>query len=145
LAQKYNPKILVGHSIGGATIIYYLKKYKNDHVEKVVLLGAPSDLKIITNNYSKLLSLNNRAKKQFEDFFASKFNLNLDNFKCHEFAKELQQKALIAHDIDDSIVLVDEGRKFANSWKNSIYIETNGLGHAMHDEELYQKITQFIS
>jgi predicted alpha/beta hydrolase family esterase len=144
LAQKYNPKILIGHSIGGATITYYLKKYKNDNVEKVVLLGAPSDLKIILNNYTKLLSLNKKAKNLFEDYFSAKFNIDLNEFKCHDFSKDFTQKAIIAHDIDDEIVLVNEGRKFASSWKKATYIETSGLGHSMHDHELYQKISQFI-
>jgi hypothetical protein len=41
-------------------------------------------------------------------------------------------------------VLIDEGRKYADAWKNAIYIETNGLGHSLHDADLYQKIVAFI-
>jgi hypothetical protein len=42
-------------------------------------------------------------------------------------------------------VLIDEGRKYANNWKNATYIETSGLGHSMHDADLYQKIVDFIA
>ncbi|MDN3678696.1 alpha/beta hydrolase [Flavobacterium paronense] len=34
LIQKYQPKIIIGHSIGGAAIAYYLNKYQNTEIEK---------------------------------------------------------------------------------------------------------------
>ena len=44
----------------------------------------------------------------------------------------------------DRIVLFKEGKKIAQSWKNVQFIETKGLGHKLHDEELYQKIAAFL-
>lgn len=142
--QKYSPTILIGHSVGGAAISYYLNKYKNPDIEKVILLGAPSDFKIISNNFVKLLSLNNRVRTKLEDYFLEKFEINLDDFSGHKFAKNFTHKGFIAHDTLDDVVLVDEGRKYASTWKNAVYVETNGLGHSMHDTDLYQKIIDFI-
>jgi predicted alpha/beta hydrolase family esterase len=144
LTQKYNPKIIIGHSIGGAAISYYLHKFGNSNIEKVVLLGAPSDFKIISNNFVSMLSLNKKIKNRLENYYQEKFNIHIDEFKAHNFAQNFPQKALIAHDIDDKIVLVEEGKKYASNWKNAIYIETKGLGHSMHDHDLYQQINQFI-
>lgn len=144
IAQKYQPKILIGHSIGGAAISYYLNKHKNTSVEKVIMLGAPSDFKIVSDNFVKMLSLNDRIKFKLEDYFVQKFQIDLDDFSGHKFAQNFNQKALIAHDKEDTVVLIDEGRKYASAWKNAVFIETNGLGHSMHDTELYQKITDFI-
>ena len=79
-----------------------------------------------------------------ENYYQEKFNIHIDEFKAHHFAKNFPQKAFIAHDVDDNIVLVDEGKKYASTWKNAVYIETKGLGHSMHDNDLYQKINQFI-
>src|SRR6218665_2394670 len=90
-AQKYQPKILIGHSVGGAAISYYLNKYKNPDIEKVILLGAPSDFKIISNNFVKLLSLNNRVRTKLEDYFFEKFQINLDDFSGHKFAENFTQ------------------------------------------------------
>jgi hypothetical protein len=42
------------------------------------------------------------------------------------------------------MVLVEEGKKIANSWKTSELVITNGLGHSMHDANLYEKIVDFI-
>jgi pimeloyl-ACP methyl ester carboxylesterase len=144
IAKKYQPKILIGHSVGGAAISFYLNKYKNTAIEKIILLGAPSDFKILSNNFVRLLSLNDRIRVRLEDYFIQKFEIDLDDFAGHKFAQSFAQKALIAHDREDDVVLVDEGRKYASAWKNAIYIETNGLGHSMHDTELYQKIIDFL-
>lgn len=144
LIQKYQPKIVIGHSVGGAAIAFYLNKYKNPNIEKVILLGAPSDFKIIADTFVNLLSLNNRMKLKLEDHYFQKFNIRLDDFAGHKFAQHFSQKAIIAHDAEDDVVLIDEGRKYASTWKNAIYIETTGLGHSMHDAELYQKIIEFI-
>ena len=144
LILKYKPKIVIGHSIGGAAIAYYLNKYQNPKIEKVALLGAPSDFKILSDNFIKLLSLNSKIKTQLEGYYLEKFNINIDDFSGHKFAKNFSQKAFIAHDTADKVVLIAEGRKYSKTWKDAIYIETNGLGHSMHDDDLYQKIVTFI-
>lgn len=144
LTQKYTPTYIIGHSIGGAAVTLFLNKFKTDFVKKVVLLGSPSDFKIINNNYVEMLSLNSKVKTLLEVYYYEKFGININEFKGHLFAEHFSQKAIIAHDVDDEIVLIDEGKKYASTWKNAIYIETNGLGHSMHDENLYQKISEFI-
>ena len=144
LTQKYQPKTIIGHSIGGAAIAFFLNKYKNSTIEKVILLGAPSDFKILSDNFVSLLSLNKKIKNQLEKYYHEKFNIPIADFSGHKFAENFTQKALIAHDTTDKVVLIDEGRKYASSWKNAIYIETNGLGHSMHDADLYKKIVAFI-
>jgi pimeloyl-ACP methyl ester carboxylesterase len=144
VAQKYHPKTIIGHSIGGAAVSFYLNKYNDKTIEKVILLGAPSDFKIIANNFVKLLSLNNRIKHKLEKYYLEKFSIDINEFSAHKFAQNFTQKAFIAHDSEDKVVLIDEGRKYADTWKNAIYIETSGLGHSMHDADLYQKIVTFI-
>lgn len=144
LTKKYQPKTIIGHSIGGAAIAFYLNKYNNPNIEKVILLGAPSDFKILSDNFVSLLSLNKKIKEQLEKYYQEKFNIPIADFSGHQFAENFTQKAFIAHDIDDKVVLIDEGRKYDSTWKNKIYIETTGLGHSMHDADLYQKIIAFI-
>ncbi|MDR6967839.1 pimeloyl-ACP methyl ester carboxylesterase [Flavobacterium arsenatis] len=142
--QKFQPNFLIGHSIGGAACVYYQHKYQNNNLKKMVLLGAPSDLKTLITNYVALLSLNNKMVQLLENHFLQKFKFKFDDFSGQIFGKSLTIEGLIAHDIDDTIVAFDEGKKIASSWKNATFIETKGLGHSMHDDELYQKITSFL-
>ena len=144
ICLKYNPKTVVSHSIGGAASIYSLYNYSNTNVEKLVLLGAPSEMKIIVNNYVAMLSLNKKIAAFLEKQSEVKFDIKIDDFSAHLFSKNLTQKTFIAHDVDDQVVLVTEGRKIAKALKNRTFIETKGLGHSMHDSELYQSIVDFI-
>jgi len=144
LIQQYQPKTLIGHSIGGAAITFYLNKYPNDHIDKIVLLGAPSSFKKISDNFINLLSLNKKVQKRLEHYYHEKFDIHINDFAGHLFAQNFTQKALIAHDVNDNVIRVEEGRQYAAAWKSSIYIETQGLGHSMHDKALYQQIAEFV-
>jgi pimeloyl-ACP methyl ester carboxylesterase len=144
VVQKFKPQHLIGHSLGGKTCLYYQSVYQNTGLEKMVILGSPSDFNIILNNYITLLSLNTTIHKGLESHYLNHFKLDLDLFSGKIFASKIKTKGLIAHDTDDRVVFFKEGKKIASNWKDSVFIETKGLGHSMHDEELYNKIFQFL-
>lgn len=142
--ERFKPNTLIGHSIGGAACVYFQYKYQNPLLEKMVILGAPSDLKTLITNYINMLSLNSRISVSLEDHFLKTFNFRPDDFSGKIFGKKLELKGIIAHDIDDTVVAFEEGRKIADSWKQAEFIETKGLGHSMHDDTLYKRVTAFI-
>ena len=143
VVQKYNPKIVIGHSIGGNAIAYFQAHY-NHNFEKIVLLGAPSDFKIILDNYIKMLSLNKRIHQSLIDYTKKRFNLTIDDFSASKFLKNSTIEGIVAHDVQDTVVLFEEGKKISKAWEKAQFIETKGLGHSMHDAYLYQTIFDFI-
>ena len=142
--QQFQPDVLIGHSIGGAACVYYQYKYQNQKLQKMVLLGAPSDMKKLARNYAELLSLNAKVTQLFENQFIERFRFSLDEFSGQIFGKTIKLKGLIAHDLNDEIVAFEEGQKIAGSWTNATFIETSGLGHSMHDADLYEKVMAFL-
>lgn len=143
VVQKYNPKIAIGHSIGGNAIAYFQAHY-NHNFEKIVLLGAPSDFKVILDNYIKMLSLNKRVHQSLIDYIKKRFNLTIDDFSASKFLKNSSIEGIVAHDIQDTVVLFEEGKKISKAWEKAKFIETKGLGHSMHDAYLYQAIVDFV-
>lgn len=144
VVEKYQPDIIIGHSIGGAACVYHQYLFPNTSINKMVILGAPSDLKTLIDNYVSMLSLNNRMFTLLENRFLTHFNFKLEDFSGQKFASQFNIPGLIAHDITDKIVAFEEGKKIARNWKNSQFIETNGLDHGMHDDELYDKVIEFL-
>jgi pimeloyl-ACP methyl ester carboxylesterase len=144
VVKKHQPHHIIGHSLGGKASLYYQYKYQNPGIQKMVILGAPSDFSIILNNFVTLLSLNNKVKKALESKYTAMLNHNLDSFTAKEFASKINVKGFLAHDIDDIVVLFREGKKIAGSWKNVQFMETKGLGHKLHDDDLYKKVYQFL-
>ena len=143
-AKKYQPNYIIGHSMGGQTCLYYQYKYQNPSVQKMVILGAPSDFTIILKNFTSLLSLNNTVTKSLENKYTDFLNQHLDLFSSKEFVSKIDVKGLLAHDVEDMVVLFDEGEKIAESWKDVQFIATKGLGHKLHDDDLYRKVYTFL-
>ena len=144
VASKLKPKFLIGHSIGGKACLYYKSVYQNLELQKIVVLGTPSDLEIILKKYINTFSLNSKILKGFQEYCFKNFNFNVNQFSSKIFVSKIKTRGLIVHDIDDDIVFFEEGKKISNAWKDSIFIETKGLGHSMHDDELYQKVSNFL-
>ena len=142
--ENFKPQYLIGHSIGGKTCLYYQSVYQSTLIQKIVILGSPSDFNIILNNYIAMLSLNQKIAIRLKNYYLEHHKLNIDHFTGKLFASKINTKGLIAHDIDDTVVAFTEGKKIASAWKNATLIETKGLGHSMHDDDLYQKITHFL-
>lgn len=143
-AKKYQPNYIIGHSMGGQTSLYYQYKYQNPSLQKMVILGAPSDFTIILKNFTSLLSLNNTVTKALKNKYTEYLNQHLDQFSSKEFVSTIDVKGLLAHDIEDTVVLFDEGKKIAESWKDVLFIQTKGLGHKLHDDDLYNKVYAFL-
>jgi pimeloyl-ACP methyl ester carboxylesterase len=142
--EKYNPSIIIGHSIGGAACVYHQYLHPETSIEKMVILGAPSDLKTLIENYIQMLSLNRKMFTLLEKRYLENFNFKLEDFSGGAFAKHIKIEGIIAHDTTDTVVAFEEGQKIASGWKKGKFITTKDLGHSMHDDKLYQEIYRFL-
>lgn len=143
-AQKFHPKYIIGHSIGGQTCLYYQSLYQNKDIEKMVILGAPSDFNIILSNFVALLRLNTTIARNIENHYLHHFKLDIHQFSSQLFAKKINTRGFIAHDEEDAVVKIEEAKKIATTWQNAILFKTKGLGHSMHDAQLYDKVSNFL-
>lgn len=144
ICKQFKVTDIVGHSLGGASCVYYQNFYQNSDIKKIVLLGAPSDLRILLENFTKLLSIHPKIFNYFEAHYQNHFGLKIDEFSSIYFGKNIKTKGLIIHDINDDVVKIAEAYKTLSSWKNTTFIETKNLGHSMHDSSVYTKISEFL-
>lgn len=142
--REFQPDALIGHSIGGAACVYYQSQFPDNGIKKMVLLGAPSDLQILVNNYVKMLSLNTKLVRSLERHFIDRFAIRTAEFSGRIFGSKIGVRGIVAHDVDDDVVAFGEGKKIAEGWKQATFIETKGLGHSMHDDILYGKVVDFL-
>ena len=142
--EKFQPQAIIGHSIGGAALVYNQYKYPTLQVQKLVVLGAPDDISIILKNYIRLLSLNSKNEQLFIAYFESNFNIEVATFSGSNFAKTIKTPTLIIHDEYDEVVLFEEGKKLESAFENAVFMKTNSLGHSLHGAQVYQKILSFL-
>lgn len=144
VVQKVKPDYMIGHSLGGATALFFQSHYPNEYIKKMVVLGAPCDLTTILKNYVGMLSLNSNVFQLLEKHFFEHFRIKTSEFSGRIFATKIKVKGLIAHDIHDTVVSFKEAKKIAAAWPEAKFITTNGLGHSLHGDALYNSIYSFL-
>lgn len=144
VSSHYHPKVHIGHSIGGLTTVYHYFKHQPAHIDKLVILGAASELAIIMKDYQRLLGMKNGVMKGLDHLIKERFGFSIEQFSGFSFAKKIAVPGLIIHDKYDQITPVASSRGIHKSWKNSTYIETTGLGHSLYQDEVRSHIINFI-
>jgi len=140
----YNPKILIGHSVGGMNSLYNQEKYPNEEIDKIVTIGSPSRLQDIMVHYQQLLKFNDVVMTGLDDYFMEKFGFRIHEFSTSQFKGHLSKKGLVIHDIEDTIAPFSASEQVHANWKNSKFFETKGFGHSMHQDVVNYHILDFI-
>jgi len=144
IVNKYKPTSIVGHSVGGMTSLYHEYTYKNTHIERIVTLGAPSEFSEILLNFQNLLGFNHRVTKALSNYIKNRFGFSPEAFSTANFVKENLKKGILFHDRFDNITPYHASENVHKHWKDSRFITTEGLGHSMHQEEVNNKIIDFL-
>jgi len=144
VTQHYKPVYQIAHSIGALTSIYHYKKFAPQHIEKLITLGSASELSDIMKDYQQLLGLSERIMKALERYIISQYGFGFEEFSGAAFAKAISIPGLLIHDKEDTIVPVKASRAIASQWKDSRYIETEGLGHSLYQDKIRQTIIRFL-
>ncbi len=145
IIEIHKPAYIIGHSLGGMTLIYNQYKYKNKGVEKMVALGAPSELADFMQQYQKILGLSKRLMGDLENYFVAHFQMRFADFSTPKFAKTLNVKGLLIHDELDLIAPMSCSEAVHASWKRSQFIKTKGLGHSLHQDKVRNQIIDFLN
>lgn len=144
ISKKIQPQFIIAHSLGGASAVYSQAVFPSVSLQKMVLIAAPADQKVLFEKYVKLLSLNNSVLIGIDKYFEKRFGYSLDEFSGRNFAKLITIPTLIIHDHTDTSVLYEESQKILSNLPDSIMHSTNGLDHSMQDDDLSQLIYNFL-
>lgn len=144
ILERYQPEIVIGHSLGGMSLLYGLYLQPAPSVRKVITLGAPSDFIHFMTAYQKIVGFNRRVWDATETLFFNRFGYSFSGFSTAAFSKELNQKALMIHDKEDLQVHYSESEKVHGNWKGSELIITEGYGHSLQSSEVFDAVVGFI-
>lgn len=145
LAYKtFKPDLIIGHSIGGLATLFHQHTYPLSLFEAIVILGSASELSEIMEDYQKILGLNKRTMRHLELLAKERFGYNFKEFSGAAFAQSLTSPALIIHDKYDKITPVSASQNIHKNWKGSEYVETEGFGHSLYQEEVRSRIITFL-
>lgn len=144
IKQKYKPAYVIGHSIGAMTAIYNQNKHPDNHVKRMVILGAPDKLEDMLSESEKLLGLSRKSIQVLDAYFKKRFGFTKRDFSSSALAKTIKIPGLIVHDKDDSITPAHGSETIHKNWQNSSLVFTTGLNHSLYGEEVDKIILKFL-
>lgn len=142
--SEYKPNYIIGHSLGGQTLAFYLANYEYENIEKAVLMAAPSDLTDMMGSFGKALGLSKRSMKNIYRYFTSAFNYDISFFSTREFCKKINMPTLLIHDEEDETVEVKDSISYQKILKTSELILTKTYGHALQGDKIFKDIVDFL-
>ena len=140
----YKPKFLVGHSVGGMTILYNQYTHPDTKVEKIITIGSPSEFHEIMEHFKNLLKFNDRVLNALDAYVLNRFGFRIRDFSTSEYVRTITTKGILFHDKFDKITPYHASKKVHENWKGSTLVSTEGLGHSMHQEEVNEQLVDFL-
>ncbi len=139
-----NLEAVVGHSMGAGAIGYALSLGLSP--ERVVLLGGPSSLRSVLEQYADGVKLQPRARERFFNDVARHTGVHPDAVDIRQLARAFRVPALIVHDRDDALVPFEHGERMAAAWPGAELMATDGLGHwrILTDARVVARATDFL-
>jgi len=142
--ERYRPEYLIGHSMGGMTIMYNQYLNPDAIIKKIVTIASPSEYHELMRYYKNLLSLSRKVMNALQAHIKHKFGFQFHEFSTAHFAKTNSKTGLLIHDKDDEATPYWCSEQVHTNWKNSKLITTEGLGHSIQDDAINGKIIDFL-
>ena len=145
VAEKFNANIIIGHSVGGMATAFCKSKYELPSVEKLILLGAPSNFVGVFSRYVDMMGYNQRVSRAMNTLIHERFNEKPEYFNAARFLENINTEGLLIHDRKDRIIPYSDAEDFKNHYKNATLISTEGFGHGSRHEDVNNHIIDFIN
>jgi len=144
IAAIYKPEIMIGHSLGGMTAIYYQYLMQSEFIEKIVTLGPPSELKLFLKDFQETLKVSDAFMKKLDTYLYECFGFYAADFSMAKFAKEIKQKGLLILEKYDELAPYPLSTKIARNWNECELFTVENIGHSLQDPKINKKIMEFL-
>lgn len=140
----------IGHSFGGASLACAAGAVVCDVParvpEKLVLIGAPSEMNWLVKGFGRMLALSPAAQAAFEGMIERLSGRPIDGFDAARILAALRIPVLVIHAEDDKEVPAAHARRYGAAGPNISLHWANGLGHRriVSAQPVIDKVTSFI-
>ncbi|WP_026613919.1 alpha/beta fold hydrolase [Ensifer aridi] len=141
----------IGHSFGGASLACAAGAVLCDVParvpEKLVLIGAPSEMTWSFKGFGKVLNLAPKAQAAFEGMVERLSGRRVDGFDATRILAALRKPVLVIHAEDDKEVPAEHARRYGTVGPNVELHWANGFGHRriVSAAPVIDKISAFLA
>jgi pimeloyl-ACP methyl ester carboxylesterase len=135
---------VIGHSLGGFSLVYTLHQYPLLPVRKVILMAPPGEATDFVDVFTTTLGLSAYALKQVRNHFVNQYGVGPEYFSTAKFAATLKLNGLIIHDEKDLEAPLHHAVKIHEAWQRSQLMITKGFGHNLRSASVVTAVVDFI-
>jgi pimeloyl-ACP methyl ester carboxylesterase len=135
---------VIGHSLGGFSLLHTFHKYPLLQVNQLILLAPPGEASDFISVFQKALQLNSRTIDLVLDHFAKRYDVTPAYFSTSRFIQSVRVKGLIIHDEEDDEAPYHYSLPLNKSWERSKLITTKGFGHNLRSASVVNHVVEFI-
>jgi pimeloyl-ACP methyl ester carboxylesterase len=136
---------VVGHSIGGFSLLYTFYNFPLMPVRKMILMAPPGEASDFIGVFRNTLGLSERTMKLMENHFVSAYGVGPEFFSTEKFARSVNIPGLIIHDLQDLEAPYYYAQKINEAWRKSVLITTDGMGHNLKSSTVVDHVVGFIN
>lgn len=136
---------VIGHSLGGFSMLYSMYESPKLEVDKLILLAPPGEANDFIDVFRNTLGLSAKTVGLVTDYFSRKYGVGPEYFSTTRFSGNIQAKGLIIHDEDDAEAPHVYSIRLQKSWGNSHLVSSKGFGHNLRSATIVKEVVQFIT
>lgn len=144
IKQGHNLDTVIGHSLGGFSLLYTLYREPELPIQRLVLLAPPGEAADFISAFKNTLGVSDRTVKLVVEYFAKRYEVGPDFFSARKFAERVKLKGLIIHDEHDAEAPHHYSIGLARAWEPSRLISTKGLGHNLKSPSVIKEVVDFL-
>jgi pimeloyl-ACP methyl ester carboxylesterase len=135
---------VVGHSLGGFSLLHAFYRLPELPVDRIILLAPPGEASDFISVFQKTLGLSDRTVNLVLEQFSRRYQVTPGFFSARKFAASLKVKGLIIHDEEDTEAPYHYSIPLHQMWDGSRLVTTKGFGHNLKSATVVSKVVDFI-
>ena len=144
LSKMETPKLLIGHSMGGAALINVAHELKMD--VPMVLFAPMFSIAQVIQNIKKRTKLPGFVVDQMIKTIEKKVGRKTSEHETIDKVSDFNAPALILHDPEDDMTYWENSEKLAAAWPNCRLERADDCGHSkiIRDPEMADRVLNFL-
>lgn len=144
IRQHEQVHTIVGHSLGGFSLLYTHYRLPDLPVDRIILLAPPGEASDFISVFQKTLGVSDRTVSLVIKHFSRRYQVGPNFFSSLKFAQNLKVKGLIIHDQHDPEAPYGYSIPLHKVWTQSRLVTTKGLGHNLKSPAVVKEVVDFI-
>jgi pimeloyl-ACP methyl ester carboxylesterase len=144
IKEKDGVHTVVGHSLGGFTLLYTFYRLPLLPVNNVILMAPPGEAKDFITVFKTMLGVSDRTLDLIINEFVNRYDVLPEFFSTVKFASSINLKGLIIHDEEDLEAPHHYSIPLQRAWEKSRLVTTKGFGHNLRSASVVKEVVGFI-